>query len=235
MPDYIAESLLEPSKKIKEGYHTTVVSTKDGKVLTGAMVRESKEEVVLRDPAGNEIAIDRKTIAKRQMTPISMMPPGLIQSLSEQEAGDLVRFLSSLGKGEYQVPDKGFVRRWLIPVAPLAAGADPMKAMMMPIYSRVNGSLLPADLASLPQGVPKTIYFDVEVSTAGEIGLQLDNTKGVQLLANGAKLPIAKDVRVKLPKGRSRLGLSLDPARKAPLSVEIIEVSGSKGRARPPS
>ena len=35
--DYIVDSLLEPNKKIKEGYHTTVLTTKDSQVVTGGL------------------------------------------------------------------------------------------------------------------------------------------------------------------------------------------------------
>ena len=45
--DYIIESLLEPSKKIKEGYHTTQVTKKNGDVLTGGLMRDGGGGILL--------------------------------------------------------------------------------------------------------------------------------------------------------------------------------------------
>ena len=39
--DYLIESMLEPGKKIKENYHSLVVVTDDGRVVTGVKVRET--------------------------------------------------------------------------------------------------------------------------------------------------------------------------------------------------
>ncbi len=54
--DYLIESLFEPSKKIKEGFHTTVISTDAGEVFTGLLIRRNEREILLarghrqRDP-----------------------------------------------------------------------------------------------------------------------------------------------------------------------------------------
>ena len=113
--DYIVDSLLEPAKKIKEGYHTTVVTTKQGEVITGGLVRDSDSELVLRMVDGSFKNIKTSVIEKKEISPVSLMPPGLTASLRKDEFIDLMSFLSALGKeGEYKVPSGRQVRRWRV-------------------------------------------------------------------------------------------------------------------------
>src|SRR5262249_57620890 len=60
--DYLIESILLPSKIIKEGYHSLNVVTNRGKLYTGIKVRETKDELVLRDAEDREIMIPVKDI-----------------------------------------------------------------------------------------------------------------------------------------------------------------------------
>ena len=43
--DYIIESMLEPSKKIKEGYNMTMVTMKDGQVMAGMIAQDGPDEL----------------------------------------------------------------------------------------------------------------------------------------------------------------------------------------------
>ncbi|MEQ1839804.1 MAG: HEAT repeat domain-containing protein, partial [Verrucomicrobiales bacterium] len=111
--DYLIESLLEPSKKIKEGYHTTLVTLKNGDSFAGAIAREDKNELVVRDAVGKENRIPKTDIASNNISPVSLMPPGLTAQLREDEFIHLVRFLSELGKdGAFKTPSNRFVRHW---------------------------------------------------------------------------------------------------------------------------
>ncbi len=48
---YLVESILLPSKVIKKGFETVVITTKAGKTLTGLLAEERADAVVLRDAA----------------------------------------------------------------------------------------------------------------------------------------------------------------------------------------
>src|SRR5438105_2418687 len=48
---YLVESVLLPSKVIKKGFETVVLTTKAGKTLTGLLAEERADAVVLRDAA----------------------------------------------------------------------------------------------------------------------------------------------------------------------------------------
>ncbi|MSU50791.1 MAG: c-type cytochrome [Opitutus sp.] len=111
-PDYLVESLLYPSAKIKEGYHSVLIATKDGQEINGMITRETDNEVVLRDAANQEISIPTKNIARRTSVG-SLMPAGLVDTLLPEERLDLFKFLSMLGKpGDYDAARGGVARVW---------------------------------------------------------------------------------------------------------------------------
>jgi putative heme-binding domain-containing protein len=95
--DYIIDSLLYPAKNVKEGYNTLVVQTADGLVVTGIPVSRTDEELVLRDATDKQITI-RVADIDEESPGTSLMPAGLVDSLSREELADLVRYLSELGK-----------------------------------------------------------------------------------------------------------------------------------------
>ncbi len=95
--DYLIDSLVYPSKNVKEGFNTIVVQTDDGQVVTGIQVSRSDTELVLRDATGKEVKIPRADI-EAESAGTSLMPAGLIDQLSREELADLVRFLSELGR-----------------------------------------------------------------------------------------------------------------------------------------
>src|SRR5437763_17083049 len=90
--DYLLESILLPSKVIREGYTTARVITRSGRALGGVVVRESAQELVLRNPVDGEIFIPTRDIEERTRGG-SLMPDGLDQFLTDSELADLVRFL----------------------------------------------------------------------------------------------------------------------------------------------
>ena len=86
------------SEKIKEGYRMSVITFKNGNVVSGAISRETRDALVLRSAFGRETRIPRKDIASRETSPVSMMPGGLVAGLREDELVDLLAYLSSLGR-----------------------------------------------------------------------------------------------------------------------------------------
>ena len=110
--DYLIESMLLPDAKIKENFHTVVVGTTDGKILTGIPVRKSDDELVLRDAEDKLISIPTADI-ETSRTGGSIMPANVAESLTSQEIIDLVRYLSELGKPGPYGPDTELTnRRW---------------------------------------------------------------------------------------------------------------------------
>jgi putative heme-binding domain-containing protein len=98
---YLVESVLLPSKAIKKGYETVVLTTKAGKVLTGLLAEERADAVVLRDAdqEGRPITVSREDIDERTNRGTSLMPEDLVNVLAgRQEFLDLARYLIEIGE-----------------------------------------------------------------------------------------------------------------------------------------
>lgn len=96
----LLENIIEPSKQISSLYVTTVVSKKDGDVVSGWVPEETDDTVsVMEDmlSAGKLTVINRKDIVDIKPSTVSLMPNGLIDTLKEDEISDLVAFLLSGG------------------------------------------------------------------------------------------------------------------------------------------
>ena len=98
-PHELVESLLEPSKKIDPKFTTHVVLTEAGRVLTGVVIKKTKEQIDLSVlEAGKNVVLQLPRSEIEDMLPQkkSMMPDGLLRGLTAQEAADLLAFLISL-------------------------------------------------------------------------------------------------------------------------------------------
>ena len=108
--DYIIESMFKPNVKIKEGYHSVIVETKDEFEYSGVEVSDTSKELVIRTAANQLVRIPKNNIASKR-NGMSLMPAGLMDSLSEQDQLDLFRFLGALGTpGNYDAAQGGVAR-----------------------------------------------------------------------------------------------------------------------------
>jgi putative heme-binding domain-containing protein len=98
---YLIESLLNPSKEIKKGYEPVTILTVDGTMMTGVLVEQRAEKIVLRDPSqdGKLVTIAAEDIDDRNDQGPSIMPAGLVNQLaSRQQFLDLVRYLMEIAE-----------------------------------------------------------------------------------------------------------------------------------------
>ncbi|MFQ3652453.1 MAG: PVC-type heme-binding CxxCH protein, partial [Gemmataceae bacterium] len=72
--DYLVESLLLPSKAIKEGYHSVLVTTKRGEQFSGIKICETKEAITLRTDQDKEVMIAMRRVEEIQPSKVSLMP-----------------------------------------------------------------------------------------------------------------------------------------------------------------
>ena len=89
----LVESLVEPSKEIKEGYQTYLATTVKGKIYSGLKISQSKTEVVLRDVNGQDVRLPLKEVESLEATKVSLMPDNVIALLSYEQFIDLLAFL----------------------------------------------------------------------------------------------------------------------------------------------
>ncbi|MCB1274998.1 PVC-type heme-binding CxxCH protein [Prosthecobacter sp.] len=241
--DYLIESLLEPSKKIKEGYHMVIISKKDGGVVSGGLVNDGAEELTIRDPANQIVKVAKSAIAKREMSPVSMMPPGLTASLREDEFVDLVRFLSELGReGAYKTQPNRYVRTWktmakmeqkdvdhVRHVGSFALNDETYAYPWQIAFSKVDGNL---PLAELPAAqkmypwFPKIVQFGLKLDSGGKVKLGFNTVKGIVVAVDGAELKeLNPQQGLELTAGTHRISILVtrDAGDLADLRVEILD------------
>lgn len=99
----ILESILDPSKVVSEQYQNMTIIKKDGDELTGRVVDENDQRVILavNPMTQDRIEIQKSNIQKRAASKISPMPEGLVDVLAKQEILDLLAYLESGGKADH--------------------------------------------------------------------------------------------------------------------------------------
>lgn len=91
----VLESILWPSKVISDQYKSEMFEMKDGKVVSGVIVRENAANVFLRtaDSPEKPVAVPKAEIANRAESTVSLMPAGLIEGMTQQEISNLLAFV----------------------------------------------------------------------------------------------------------------------------------------------
>ncbi len=95
-PRDLLEHILVPSKVIDGKYRQTIVETKSGQVLSGRVVGGDSENLLLApDPLRptKVTKIPLNDIEARKASPVSPMPVGMLNSLTEPEILDLLEYL----------------------------------------------------------------------------------------------------------------------------------------------
>jgi putative membrane-bound dehydrogenase-like protein len=94
--DELLRSILNPSAAIGYNFRSVVAATDDGRVITGLLVEETPDRLVLKTATGERITVPTRSIEERRNSDVSLMPEGLAQSLTEQELVDLLVYLTTL-------------------------------------------------------------------------------------------------------------------------------------------
>ncbi|MBM3845971.1 MAG: c-type cytochrome [Verrucomicrobia bacterium] len=94
----LVESVLWPSKVVREGYQQTLIELHSDESLSGLIKGETADSITVRDPDGRTRTVLKSDIANRRTSELSMMPEGLHASLTREEFADLIAYLESLKK-----------------------------------------------------------------------------------------------------------------------------------------
>ncbi len=93
--DTMLLNIVNPGAEIREGFSTSIVAMTDGRVLTGVVVEQDRNVVVLRSDDGQERPLARDEIEAIKASSRSIMPEGLLKGLGDQEVRDLFAYLRS--------------------------------------------------------------------------------------------------------------------------------------------
>lgn len=92
--DYLLLNILDPGGDIPDAYQMTVVTTRGGQVVTGTVVEENDQRLVL-NMVGQRTTVQKDEIISRTTPGVSMMPEGLLATLDDREVLDLVNYLQT--------------------------------------------------------------------------------------------------------------------------------------------
>jgi putative membrane-bound dehydrogenase-like protein len=233
----LIESILYPSKAIADQYVNWNVETKKGLTITGLIVEEAPDHIVLRDANAKDTRIDTKDIDSRTKNSNSLMPNDIVVYLSEDELTDVVEYLLTLKTpsltpsswliaGPFENgPDRGGLEK----VFPPEKGID-LKATYDGKGGKVSWRTIKAgagnyfDLrefhgAASPQSV-SYLYREIESPADQDATILLGTDDGCKLWVNDqmvhkseatrAAVPEQDAVKVKLKKGKNKVLLKID-------------------------
>ncbi len=91
---WLLESLLQPNLEVAPEFQARTVTLKDGSIHTGIRLRSWTKEQ-LRDAAGRTLTFETSEVASIRELDASLMPPGLVYTLTDRELRDLMTFLET--------------------------------------------------------------------------------------------------------------------------------------------
>ncbi|MDA0347557.1 MAG: PmoA family protein [Verrucomicrobia bacterium] len=89
---YILSNIIDPSSEIPEGYQLVTISTQDGRTFAGNVTAEDDQRLTLA-MVGQEVVLAKSEILSRQTSPVSMMPEGQLNAMSDSQVRDLIGYL----------------------------------------------------------------------------------------------------------------------------------------------
>ncbi|MBL8796984.1 MAG: dehydrogenase, partial [Planctomycetia bacterium] len=91
--EQLLSNVFDPSLVIGIAYQATTVLTKKGQVVTGLIVEDNEQRVVLKTQGGKLETVARGDIEEKFVGKLSMMPENLEKQLKPQEIADLFAFI----------------------------------------------------------------------------------------------------------------------------------------------
>jgi putative heme-binding domain-containing protein len=92
------ESILNPSAGISHSYEMYSLLTADGRTISGLLVSQTDEEIVLKDKDAVLHKVPRSEVDEFARQQKSLMPEDLQKQLTEQQLVDLIEYLKTLRK-----------------------------------------------------------------------------------------------------------------------------------------
>ena len=105
----LLEAIIDPSKAISDQFGSSMVARKTDPTLMGLVVDNDPNNaagtllVFTHDPKAKPVKVAKADVKSVTASPVSQMPPGLINTLNEKELADLVAYLLSGGNKRHRV------------------------------------------------------------------------------------------------------------------------------------
>ncbi|MEO2089703.1 MAG: c-type cytochrome, partial [Gemmataceae bacterium] len=100
----LLDNTLNPSKEISDQYQAVEIDTLDGKKVVGRIVNLNGEGMSVMTnmlEPNSQVNVRQKDVDTVRPSKLSMMPEGLLDTLTDDEAIDLMAYLLSMGKRDH--------------------------------------------------------------------------------------------------------------------------------------
>jgi putative heme-binding domain-containing protein len=95
-PEAILVNVLDPNREVNPQFVDYVVTTTDGRTLTGILAAETANSVTLKRAEGATDTVLRANIKQMRSGRVSIMPEGLEQQIDKQAMADLITYVMSV-------------------------------------------------------------------------------------------------------------------------------------------
>ncbi|QEH33774.1 Cytochrome c [Aquisphaera giovannonii] len=91
--DRLMEDILDPNRNVDQSFRVTNLALENGRVVSGLLLREEGEILILADAQGKEVRVPRSNVEERSTAQISPMPANMAEQIPEDDFRDLLDFL----------------------------------------------------------------------------------------------------------------------------------------------
>jgi len=89
----LLEDILDPNRNVDQAFRATNIKTTGGSVISGLVLREEGQVLVVQEAADKETRVPIKDIEQRVLSQLSPMPANVTEPLSEPDFYDLLAYL----------------------------------------------------------------------------------------------------------------------------------------------
>lgn len=91
----VLEDVLDPNRNVDQAFRASILKTADGRVVSGLVVREEGEVLVIQEAVDKETRLAKKDVEQRVLSSLSPMPSNFADTIPEEEFHALVGYLLS--------------------------------------------------------------------------------------------------------------------------------------------
>jgi putative heme-binding domain-containing protein len=92
-PERLLEDMLDPNRNVDQAFRSTTLVLENGQFVSGLVLREEGQVIVLADAQGKEQRVQKSAVAERNVSQLSPMPGNFAEQIAETELYDLLAYL----------------------------------------------------------------------------------------------------------------------------------------------
>ncbi len=89
-------AIVDPNRNISSQYQGLTIETRDGDLIQGLVVYKAKDSIILQNGPDSTLRVEGEDIQAEYPSNLSVMPTGLLDTLTDREIADLYSYLRSL-------------------------------------------------------------------------------------------------------------------------------------------